>query len=202
MGKGGFYGCYLSVVRGIFRDWLLHVICHSETEKKQKKPGKLSPKSFQAWSCKHLLRGFGGIIPLSSPRAAPPALWYVFSIAHLGICVAGVKSKEGGRAAHLPEVSTCVKSSPTVCFPSCPLHLEGIHLNIYVYFAPIVTRILRRYVSHKRADTAQRYAANLNRSPRRRAGPGSQGRMGSWRGNITAASDAWEKTWGGRKKNK
>lgn len=63
VGKGQFYGCCLSVMHGISRDRVLHVICHSETEKKQKKPGKLSPRSFLAWSCKRLWSALVGLFP-------------------------------------------------------------------------------------------------------------------------------------------
>lgn len=107
--QGQFYGSSLTAMRGIFRDCLLHVICHSETEEKQKKLGELPPKSFQSRSCKHLLRGFGGIIPQSSQTSVPPALWNRFSIAHLGMCTACEKSTG---APHLPEVSTCVQACP------------------------------------------------------------------------------------------
>lgn len=73
----------------------------------------------------------------------------------------------------LPCVLKHVLAQGTVCFQSCPFHLEWIHLNIYMYFAPIVTRILQWYVWHKRAGI---FYVDLNSTGGTGAVPASRGR--------------------------
>lgn len=84
----------------------------------------------------------------------------------------------------------------TVSFQSCPLHLEGIHLNIYMYFAPIVTGILRGCASRNRAAISPCHAVDLNRTPAHTRGSLSARKDGQLAGNITPASDAWKKKHG------
>lgn len=75
----------------------------------------------------------------------------------------------------LPCVLKHVLAQGTVCFQSCPFHLEWIHLNIYMYFAPIVTRILQWYVWHKRAGI---FYVDLSSTGGTGAVPASRGRTG------------------------
>lgn len=59
-----------------------------------------------------------GLLPSAGSPQSHRRSWDAFSIAHLGMCAAGVKSGTGlgvaggGSTAHLPEVSTCVRSCP------------------------------------------------------------------------------------------
>jgi len=94
---------------------------------------------------------YGALVGLFPRAGRHRSHWGVRSALHI---LHGPREIRGGllTCRRFPRVSKHVPAQGTECCQHCPLPLARIHLNIYMDFAPIVTRMLRCYVSHKRAD--------------------------------------------------